>query len=455
MLQHPRIVLAAGKGDLATVSRLLAKGTPVDSCGRWTEVEDRGFYEKSWTWDSDTALCAAVRGGHTEVVRVLLAAGANPTFRVCNMCDVFETPHSIALEVRTVHPACAQVLLGDAFQEQQNKAEAAWAATLDSPATLLELAAHELRVVKACELVGALPLNALYSIDQMLKACAPSTLACVPEQMRKSVKRAWRCADARVKKQRTASEACLALGNLYLRGEGVALDEAAAFHWLLRGLRSRPAEHVAHCWGAHAEHPMVYQDGSCSYCDEYTDARNTLTTLAAKSAAPRLKTFFVGLLRRFTAFPEPAGAAHAAALAAEAQRSAALLDTPLHDLEMLRQDAKQRLEALHKEEVALKQAKAAELQRQQDARFAELRQREVARCALLAPQRRASGGGGECTRRKCYESDYCTYWHDEQQDLPPQCRWFQDGDKCRNGEDCWYNHLPAKPPPVPVQYLPW
>ena len=83
MHEHPLIVLAAGEGDLATVRHLLAECVDVDSCGSWTETEDKGFYEKSWTWSSDTALCAAVRGGHTAVVAALLAAGANPSFEVC------------------------------------------------------------------------------------------------------------------------------------------------------------------------------------------------------------------------------------------------------------------------------------------------------------------------------------------------------------------------------------
>ncbi len=430
MLQHPPIVLAAAKGDLATVRRLLEEGVPVDSCGSWTESEDKGAYEKSWDWNSDTALCAAVRGGHTELVRVLLSAGASPTFRVCNACDHHETPRGIAKAVQAAHPACAQLLLSDAFEELRAKAEAAWAATIGTPATLFELAARELRIAKACELVGELPLSAMHTLDLLFTACAPSTLARVPEMLRERVTSAWRSMEKRTIAQKAASEACLALGHLYLRGEGVTVDEAAAFHWLLRGLRSRPAEHVAYCWGNHADHAKRgYGDGKCYHCDVYTNASNTLATLATNPAA--------------------GGAAAVDALAAEAQRSAALLDTPLHALEMLRQDMKEKLEAEHQAELVVKRAAATVLQREQDERFAVVRQREVARCAQFEAQRLASIGGGVCTRRHCDDKDSCTYWHTN--DLPPQCRWFQLG-KCTNGERCWFNHLPAKPARVP---WPW
>ena len=182
MHEHPPIVVAAGQGDLSTVRALLAEGIAVDSCGKWTEVEDRGFYKASCERDTDTALCAAVRGGHAEVVAALLAAGANPTYdvratraepcsarewlqvalslnccafaQVCNQRKVFETPRSIAQSVRAAHPACAQLLLGPAFEEQRRKAEAAWTATRGAPSSLFELAARELLVCEATELVA-------------------------------------------------------------------------------------------------------------------------------------------------------------------------------------------------------------------------------------------------------------------------------------------------------------
>ena len=43
-----------------------------------------------------------------------------------------------------------------------------------------------------------------------------------------------------------------------------------------------------------------------------------------------------------------------------------------------------------------------------------------------------------------------TYLHSGKNDLPPRCQWFESG-QCRNGARCWYNHLPRKPPPVPLE----
>jgi hypothetical protein len=222
---HPPIVQAAAQGDLAAVTYLLAEGVPVDTCGEWEETDDRGSYEKSWTWKTDTALCAATRGGHTAVVRALLAAGANPNFSVCNRCDVHETARSIAKTLQASHPECAQALLGPAFEEQRLETEAAWAQASAVP-SLFELSAHELRLCVARQRHGDLPLDAMYSIAGLLEACQPWALACVPEGLRERVAGVWEvrnegCAAA-------ASKSCLKLGGLYLRGEGVSVDEAAA-----------------------------------------------------------------------------------------------------------------------------------------------------------------------------------------------------------------------------------
>jgi hypothetical protein len=263
--------------------------------------------------------------------------------------------------------------------------------------------------------------------DHLLEASQPAALACVPEGLRERVASAWRGAKKRAGKQQAASAACLKLGDLYLRGPGVAVDEAAAVRWLHRGLCSRSIEHVAGCWQSHGLDAPLRK---CHDCDAYTTAAKALAALAANPAAE-------------------AGVAAAAALAAEEQRSAALLDSRLYRLEQQRAAEMPRLEALYRQEVAQRQAQAAVAQAAQDARFAEVRAREVARCAQYEPQRRASFGGGACTSRSCCDGqDYCTYWHDGKNDLPPQCRWFAPGNRCLNGERCWYNHLPAKPPRV-------
>jgi hypothetical protein len=428
---HPPIVQAAAQGDLAAVTRLLAQGVPVDACGEWEETEEKFHYDKSWTWKSDTALCAATRGGHTAVVQALLAAGADPSFRVCNRCDVHETPRSIAKAAQAAHPECAQALLGPAFEEQRLEAEAAWAVARAALApSLFELSAHALLVAVASERLDGLPLDTLYFMERVLEACEPAALTCVPEGLRDRVADAWRGAkEASARQQERGSKECLKLGGLYVHGEGVAADEAAAVLWLERGLRSRPVADVADCWRLHAP-PRWGGSGSstCLNCGAYTQARDTLATLAGSAAA---------------------GAAAAAALAAEEARTAALLASPLHQLELRRQAAEARVQKQQNEEVAAKRKAAQALQKAQDERWdAEVRQPEVARCAQFAAARRAGAAGGVCTDSRCERQDYCTYYHGGKADLQPRCRWFAEG-KCRNGERCWFNHLPRKPPPVP------
>ena len=103
--------MAAAAGDLGTVRRLLEEGTAVDSSTTWEETEERAYgSNKSWTWQADTALCAAVRNGHTAVVQLLLDAGASTSVRVCNRCDVHETPLSIAAAVSADFHDCSHLL---------------------------------------------------------------------------------------------------------------------------------------------------------------------------------------------------------------------------------------------------------------------------------------------------------------------------------------------------------
>jgi ankyrin repeat protein len=62
---------AARTGDVEKVRQLLAKGVPVDT--REDYAQGRDYYEQS----EQTALMYAAGGGHLEVVRILLKAGAN------------------------------------------------------------------------------------------------------------------------------------------------------------------------------------------------------------------------------------------------------------------------------------------------------------------------------------------------------------------------------------------
>ena len=424
---------------------------------------------------------------------------------MCNRCDVHETPRSIALAVQAEHPACAQLLLGPAFEEQLRTAENAWTMTRCASVSLFELAAQELLTCKAFELVAPPPpppaappppppLSAMHSLEDLLEACIPSALACVPDALRERVASVWPRAKERASRQAVASAECLKLGTLYLRGEGVPAEEAhealdpgiavpgssdaserppsgsgwwsmgarllpawatpawlaprstqaggsnllassrnetAAVHWLVRGLRCRPVEHVASCWRWHIDYCGNASD-TCSSCAMYATARAALAKLATSATV--------------------AGAAAAAALVEDAQRSAALLESPLHALELQRQAVKEQLVRALREEFELRRREAAAAQQLQDERFdAEVRAPEVARCAQFAEQRRASASGGECTNRRCESQDYCTYWHFGRHDLPPRCRWFAEG-TCHNGERCWYNHLKRRPPRVAVPY---
>ena len=429
-LAHPPIVVAAGRGDLATVERLLSEGVPVDSCFEWWETEDKGAYDKSWKWNADSALCAALRTGRTAVVRALLAAGANPLFSACNACDVHDTPRSIALAIRSAHPECALLLLTPAFDEVRLEAEAAWAEARQhaAGASLVALAANEVLLAQALEQLESLPIVTLHYTERVLEAVRPLALAAVHDTARKAVEAEWREAAKRGGTRERAAAAFIKLGDLYCRGDGVAVDEAAAVLWLARGLSSRPEEHIAQCWETH-DHPFYRSRNECSGCEKYCKARASLSALASSAVA---------------------GAAAAAALAADEQRQAELLDSPLHRMEELRRSTLATKQAAREEQLKVLRAEAREMQRAQDERFdVEVRQPEVARCKLFEAQRRAASGGGACYDRHCTESDYCTYWHDYgNKDLPPRCQWFASN-KCRQGDRCWFNHLPRRPPRVP------
>lgn len=88
---HPPVVEAARRGDLLEVKRLLKDTLTINVRRKRLEVEEKWGYDKSWTWDDDTALIAAPREGHHSVVLELLSAGADPTLTSCPEHDVHET----------------------------------------------------------------------------------------------------------------------------------------------------------------------------------------------------------------------------------------------------------------------------------------------------------------------------------------------------------------------------
>jgi hypothetical protein len=115
----------------------------------------------------------------------------------------------------------------------------------------------------------------------------------------------------------------------------------------------------------------------------------------------------------------------------------------LHELH----EARTKAEARQREERAAEDARvmAASRARAREAalRFERHRAREVERCRQFDGLRR--GMGGACMNYKCGSQDFCTYLHDDGEDIPPHCRWYAQG-KCTNGPRCWFNHLRRVPP---------
>mmetsp|Transcript_13348 Transcript_13348/g.34597 ORF Transcript_13348/g.34597 Transcript_13348/m.34597 type:complete len:285 (+) Transcript_13348:208-1062(+) len=103
----PAIVLRALEGDIAGVQAQLEAGVDVDACARWVEIEDRWWStDKTWTWNRDTALSMACSQGNTQLVTLLLEAGANPGHRVCNTEDKHYSPADAAAQ--NGHTLCAE-----------------------------------------------------------------------------------------------------------------------------------------------------------------------------------------------------------------------------------------------------------------------------------------------------------------------------------------------------------
>lgn len=418
-LAHPPLVLAAARGDLQAVTHFLASGVPVDACARWTESEEKYFYTKSWDWDADTALCAAVRNGHAAVVRALLAAGADPLKSVCNSCDDHETPRSIASAVRATWPESSQLVLGPLFEKQRAKAEAACAAhaQLDGALpSLFDLAAAALALRTAGELLDAAAAGTpTHSLAGVIKAAQTGALERGPESLSGELQGVWMRAERRRSAANAAAAECARLAALYSKGEGVEADEAQAATWLAACLHARPREACVECFSYAAN---AWGQGHCSQCQPYVDAHAALAALASssgKAAAP--------------------GAPDGGSSSCAASRALAALEARRRVLHKAREEASRAAAERSRLE-------AAELRRQGDERFRAHRAREVERCKQYAAQRRGLARTGGCTNDRCESQDFCTYLHDgrDPDALPPRCRWFDSG-TCRNGDRCWFSHL--------------
>ena len=78
----------------AAIAKLPKAGTEraakLNHARRWTEVEEKWGYDKSWEWFGSTAITAAARRGEVAMVKALLVAGADPTLVGCHTDDVHQ-----------------------------------------------------------------------------------------------------------------------------------------------------------------------------------------------------------------------------------------------------------------------------------------------------------------------------------------------------------------------------
>ena len=98
-----KLVTAASAGHLEIVKQIIEgcqsdqKAGTLNAARKWTEVQEKmGGYDKSWEWFGDTALIAAARACHVEVVNYLLVEGADPTLSSCPSYDEYETAQKAA-----------------------------------------------------------------------------------------------------------------------------------------------------------------------------------------------------------------------------------------------------------------------------------------------------------------------------------------------------------------------
>lgn len=283
-INHPPLVLAAGRGDLNEVRRLLADGDPVDSCARWTETEmGSWFNEKSWTWNADTPLCAALRGGHVAVVCDLLKAGANTTFRVCNRADVHESPETIAFAIQSEFPEAAELVLLPRFEKSRVDAERSCAAaeTLQTASlpSLLDLASKALVYSAAADLLTTLPTGTR-TIGAIIATAQGNVVIALPDAIRAAVTAAWAHRENAKEAAAQALSDSVAVAGLYSTGQGVRADSDSAAAWLSRGLDLCPiGDDCLDCVGCASE---------CWSCAKWSDARKALIALRSSASGDSL-----------------------------------------------------------------------------------------------------------------------------------------------------------------------
>ena len=90
------IVNTANCGDLQKIKALIASGSDLNERQRWTEVTEKMGYDKSWEWFGDSALIAAARRGHVEIVAELLLNQADPMLESCPYDDIYVNALGVA-----------------------------------------------------------------------------------------------------------------------------------------------------------------------------------------------------------------------------------------------------------------------------------------------------------------------------------------------------------------------
>jgi len=95
--KNSSLLKAVHAGDLSKIEEILSgvdghKHVAVlNHASRWTEVQVKSCYDKSWEWFGDTALISAARTGNFPIVKLLLLEGADPTLSSCPNDDEYET----------------------------------------------------------------------------------------------------------------------------------------------------------------------------------------------------------------------------------------------------------------------------------------------------------------------------------------------------------------------------
>lgn len=140
---HLPLVIAAKSGNVTTVRKLIKEAKTkrktkndrafakfVNGTRIWTEVQDKCGYDKTWDWYDDTALIAAARIGHVEIVKILLLTGeCDPTLQSCPKDDVYENAHEAVLNAKKQYSSRNNTIDGNSneiVQEMLNIANLYW-----------------------------------------------------------------------------------------------------------------------------------------------------------------------------------------------------------------------------------------------------------------------------------------------------------------------------------------